>query len=405
MSDSIPATMLLDPTVLDDPYPFYRHLRETAPVWRVPGTDIFVVSTYALLDEASRRVEDFSSNLRTLVYRTRKGLPARIKKDSGVPQILATADPPAHGIHKKAVFPDLSPKRMAAMSAEIEQVADACLAPLIEQRSGEFMDTVANLLPITVVSKLVGFRQPDLRKLLQAAFDSTAIVGGTLSKFQLLLRMLRSFFIFRWIANQLRGTSAEGDHILASVKKSVEQGVLRPLEAAAVLHLLLAAGGESTTSLLGNAVRILAEDQAMQDQLRAQPDLIPAFLEEVLRVESPFRHHLRSVPRDTRLGGVAIPAGATVLLFWAAGNRDPAAFTNPNAIDLTRPRTHMTFGRGIHMCLGAPLARLEGQILLRKLLAGTSNITLDTERPPRWVTSLQVRRHEHLHIKIERSGT
>jgi cytochrome P450 family 144 len=358
MSDFIPATMLLDPAVLDDPYPFYRHLRETAPVWRVPGTDIFVVSTYALLDEASRRVEDFSSNLRTLVYRTRKGLPARIKKDSGVPQILATADPPVHGIHKKAVFPDLSPKRMASMSTEIEQVADACLVPLIEQRSGEFMGMVANLLPITVVSKLVGFNQPNLDKLLQAAFDSTAIVGGTLSKFQLLLRMLRSFFIFRWIANQLRGASAEGDHILASVKKSVEQGVLRPLEAAAVLHLLLAAGGESTTSLLGNAVRILAEDQAMQDRLRAQPDLIPAFLEEVLRVESPFRHHLRSVPKDTQLGGVAIPAGATVLLFWAAGNRDPAAFTSPDAIDITRPRAHMTFGRGIHMCLGAPLARL-----------------------------------------------
>jgi cytochrome P450 family 144 len=405
MSEPIPGGLLLDPVVLEDPYPFYRRLREAAPVWRVPGTEIFVVSSYALLDEASRRVDDFSSNLQALVYRTHKGLPARIRRDRGVPQVLATADPPVHGIHKKAVFPELSPKRMAAMAVEIEQVADACLAPLIEQRSGEFMGMVANLVPITVVSKLVGFKQPDLDKLLQAAFDSTAIVGATLSKFQLLLRMIRSFLIFRWISRQLRDTSAAGDDILASVKRSLEQGVLRPLEGAAVLHLLLAAGGESTTSLLGNAVRILAEDRAMQDRLRAQPDLIPAFLEEVLRVESPFRHHLRSVPRDTALGGVAIPAGATVLLFWAAGNRDPAVFADPDTIDLTRPRAHMTFGRGIHMCLGAPLARLEGQIVLRKLLASTSSFMLDSDHPPRWVASLQVRRHEHLHIKLEPSAT
>src|SRR5262249_50544972 len=154
-------------------------------------------------------------------------------------------------------------------------------------------------------------------------------------------------------------------------------GALQPIEGNAILHILLAAGGESTTSLLGNSVRVLAEDQALQQRLRVQPELIPGFLEEVLRVESPFRFHPRSVAQAASLGGVTIPAGATVLLFWASGNRDPGVFSNPDQIDPGRARTHMTFGRGIHTCVGAPLARLEGQIVLRLLLERTSSITLD----------------------------
>jgi cytochrome P450 len=263
------------------------------------------------------------------------------------------------------------------------------------------MTAVANLVPITVVSKLIGFDEPNLDRLLRAAFDSTAIVGATLSKTQLVLRMLSSFFVHRWISGQLGAAATNDENILGSIKRSIGAGTLRRIEGTSILHLLLAAGGESTTSLLGNAARALAEDQALQQQLRAQPELIPAFLEEVLRVESPFRFHLRSVPGDTALGGVPIPAGATVLLFWAAGNRDPDAFARPNEIDLARPRGHMTFGRGIHTCVGAPLARLEGQIVIRMLLARTRSISLEPARPPEWVSSLQVRRHEHLHVRVD----
>lgn len=147
-------------------------------------------------------------------------------------------------------------------------------------------------------------------------------------------------------------------------------------------------------------MRWLAEDQSLQEMIRQQPELLPAFIEEVLRLESPFRCHLRSVPRDTHLGGNAIPAGATVLLFWAAGNRDPEVFANPDTLDLSRPRQHMTFGRGIHTCVGAPLARLEALIVLRALLARTRSITLTPGHTPSWVSSLQVRRHEHLQVTV-----
>jgi cytochrome P450 len=136
-----------------------------------------------------------------------------------------------------------------------------------------------------------------------------------------------------------------------------------------------------------------------KSHLRQQPELIPNFVEEALRLESSFRHHMRSVPKDTRLGDVDVPAGATVLLFWGAANRDSAVFENPDEVILGRPRRHVAFGRDIHYCVGAPLARLEARVVLRALLERTTSIMLDPDRPPRWVDSL-VRRHEPLPVQL-----
>lgn len=400
MTEALSGKRLIAPEVLDDPYRFYQQLRETAPVWQVPGENIFVVTRYALLDEASRRVEDFSSNLTGVLYRRWNGAPTRFAHGNFPFQTLATADPPAHPIHRKAVFPELVAKKMMGMAPEIEQVADECVARLLQAGSADFMSLVANPLPMTIVSKLVGFRESNIDKLLQAAFDSTSVVDGRMNLFQLLWCLLRSAMIQGWIGRQLRMASPEGGDILAAIRRSVDDGTLRTIEGRAILHILLAAGGESTTSLLGNAVRRLAEDPELQSMLRAQPERIPAFLEEILRLESPFRYHLRSVPKDTSLGGVSIPRGATVLMFWSAGNRDPDMFARPDELDLDRPRNHITFGRGIHTCVGAPLARLEGVITLRALLAKTRHITLDASQAPEWVKSLQVRRHERLPICV-----
>ncbi len=126
------------------------------------------------------------------------------------------------------------------------------------------------------------------------------------------------------------------------------------------------------------------------------------FVEEALRLEPPFRYHMRFVPDATTLGGVEVPAGATVLLLWGAANRDGAIFDHPDDIDLTRevPRRHVAFGRGIHHCVGAPLARIEARNVLSVLLARTRDITLDPERPPKWTNSLMVRRHEELRVRL-----
>jgi cytochrome P450 len=192
------------------------------------------------------------------------------------------------------------------------------------------------------------------------------------------------------------------DDLLGAVARGVNAGVFTDIVGNVILHTLLSAGGESTTSLLGNAVRILAEQPALQEQLRANPQQIPTFVEEALRLEAPFRYLMRSVPTDTTLGAVDIPAGATVLLLWGAANRDATEFERPDEVDLQRPapRRHVSFGRGIHYCVGAPLARVEARTVLTVLLERTKSITLDPERAPRWVNSLMVRRHEHLPVRL-----
>lgn len=407
MPPLIPAKLLLDQNVLDDPYPFYRRLQQEAPVWQVPGTRIFLVTGLALLEEATRRVDDFSSALSSVLYRKFNGLPGRVSYKSGTLQVLATADPPLHTRHKSAVFAHFSAKQMALLKPEIERVAIDCIEKAISKGKADFMGEVANPLPMQIVSDLVGFQESDTNTLLQAAFDSTAIVSGSSSLFQLGWYMLRSYSIFRWVGGQLSSVSTETPTLLGSIKQAIADGTLREVEGRAFLLLFLAAGGESTTSLLGSAVRMLADDPALQQTLREQPDLIPSFIEEVLRLESPFRFHLRSTPKDTELGKVTIPKGSTVLLFWGAGNRDPETFTNPDKIDLSRPKKHITFGRGIHTCIGAPLARLEAHTVLQLLLERTAEFKLDPADPPQWIKSLQVRRYKRLPILLTRqtSGT
>src|SRR5690606_30425455 len=172
-----------------------------------------------------------------------------------------------------------------------------------------------------------------------------------------------------------------GEDLLGTIARAVEDGAMDAEGGVAILQNLLSAGGESTTSLLGNSVRILAEDQDLQARLREDPGLVPAFIEEALRLESPFRFLARHTPRPTTLGGGEIPAGTTVLLFWGAANRDPSEFDDPDAVRLDRPQPqhHLAFGRGIHLCVGRALARLEGVSVLTALLERTRRFSLDPD--------------------------
>jgi cytochrome P450 len=405
MTAGIPPTMLLDPAVLDDPYPFYERLHREAPVWQVPGTEVFVASTFGTVADATARITDFSSNLRCLLYRDEHGLPGRLSfgSDAGS-QTLATADPPIHTVHRSVVFPELMAKRMASLEPEIAKVAGECIARALDESNPDFMGAVGNVVPITLISQLIGFQGSDLGQLLQTAFDSTMMVGASVSLEELDTLMMRSADTGEWIATQLAAVADEpADDLLGTVARGIASGALEPHTGATTLQILLSAGGESTTSLLGNAVRILAERPALQEEIRQDLELVPAFVEEVLRLESPFRHLTRSVPADTTLGGVDIPADSTVMLFWGAANRDPDEYDAAAEIVLDRPaqRHHLAFGRGIHHCVGAPLARLEGRIVLTMLLDQTRSIALDAARPPKWVRSLQARRHELLPVQLE----
>ena len=397
------GTMLLDSAVIDDPYPFYRQLHSLAPVWEIPDTGLFAVSTFEFVAEAASRVEEFSSNINFLLYRDDAGLPCRLPFGDAGAQALATADPPTHSLHRTTVFPELVAKRMAELEPDIVDLAHVCVQRALEQGSVEFMSEVANVVPITIISRLIGFHGSNMNQLLIAAFDSTALLGSTLALAELMEIIGRVGEIQSWLAHQLsRAINSPEENLLGAVARGVRDEVFTDAEALAVLHTLLSAGGESTTSLLGNAVRVLAENPDLQEHLRQNPGRIPVFVEEVLRIEPPFRYHMRVTPSDTTLGGVDVPADSTVLLLWGAANRDASVFERPNEIDLERqvPRRHVGFGRGIHHCVGAPLARIEARIVLTVLLESTVGIALEPDQAPQWANSLMVRRHERLPVRL-----
>jgi cytochrome P450 len=403
MEQDIPGELLLDPQVLDDPYPFYRRLRDEAPVWGVPGTEVFTVSSFELVAEAAGRVEDFSSNMKYLIYRDDAGLPGRLDFGDGG-QALATADPPMHAVHRDAVFPELVAKRMQALEPDIVELAETLVDRALEAESVEFMTAIGNIVPITMISRLVGFRNSNLDELWTSAVNGTRLVGSTLALDDLLESASGMEGILLWIAGQLSVALDEpSEDLLGTVANAVNDAALSEAEAIGILTTLLSAGGETTTSLLGNGVRMLAERPELQEHLRQNPEQIATFAEEALRIESPFRYMMRFVPRPTTLGGTAIPAGATVLLLWGSANRDPDEFERPDEIDLERriPRRHVAFGRGIHHCVGAPLARVEARNVLQVLLERTKTISLQPDQKPSWVSSLLVRRHERLPVKLE----
>jgi cytochrome P450 len=393
------ASMLLHPNVLDEPYDFYRILRTDAPVWTVPSTAIVTVATFALISEAVGRPEDFSSNILSLLYRDEDTLPARLEFGGTAPPTLATADPPLHTTHRRAVFPELVARRMLTLESDISALCATAIDGALRNGPFEFMSSVGNVVPITVVAKLIGFRDINPAQLLEAAFDSTAMIGGTMSLDRLTELVTRIGVIQEWIRLQVAQTSdADEDGILLAVRRALDAGTLQEGEVQIILHTLLSAGGETTSSLVGNAVRLLADDPELQQLLRETPELIDTFVEEALRLESPFRQQMRSIPHDTALGGVDIPSGSTVVLLFGSANRDPAQFDNPDVVDLTRssPRRHLAFGHGIHYCVGAALARIEARAVLTTLLERTREFRVDPDDAPRWADSFLVRRHEHL---------
>ena len=396
--------LLLDPAVLDDPYPFYRQLVAEAPVWRIPGTDVVLVSSFEAISEVVHRTADFSSNLLGLLYRKDDGTPGLQPFDPGI-QALATADPPQHAAHRSAIFPELVARRMATLREEVQELAVAHLeAALAPGRRVEAMAAIANPVPIRVVSKLIGFHDEDPDALLDVAFASTAMLAATGTLDEQLAAMDTSMDAVAWIVGQVDGAvgGAPAEGILGVVADAVNRGELEVTDAFSVMATLLSAGGESTTSLLGNALHHLATHPELQRRLRERPEELTPFIEEVLRLESPFRYHLRHAPAPTQLRGVEVPAGAAVLLLWGAANRDPAEFDRPDELVLDRPapRHHLAFGRGIHLCVGAPLARLEAEVILAETLARTSHFELDPDDQPRLEPSLVVRRFSRLPLRI-----
>jgi cytochrome P450 len=401
------AIDLFDAESLQDPYPLYQRLRAAGAVRRISASEFYAVTSWDAVVEAVARVDEFSSNLTaTMVYQPDGTVTAFTMAPFGDPShALATADDPAHTAHRKLLLPHLAAKKIRALEAFVADTADRLWIEGLRDGRIEWMGAVANRLPMIVVARLIGVPETDVDKLIEWGYASTQLLEGLASADQLAAAAASVMELGGYITDHFtRAAANPGDNLLGDLAAACAAGELDDVVALGIMITLFAAGGESTASLLGSAAWILATRPDIQQQVRENPELLGAFIDETLRYEPPFRGHYRHVAVDTALGGTELRAGSRLLLLWGAANRDPAHFDAPDEFRLDRAagKGHITFGKGAHFCVGAALARLEATVVLRRLLERTTAI--DVADVGRWLPSLLVRRLERLELTVGIAG-
>ena len=402
-------TLLHDPIeffgadALQDPYPLYDRLRAAGPVHRIGESGFYAVCDWEAINAVINRPEDFSSNLTATMTFTSEGTVVPFEMDGlgGPTQVLATADDPSHAVHRKMLVPQLAAKRLRAMEPFIAETFDCLWTDGLRNGRIEWMSAVANRLPMMVVARLIGVPGEDVDQLVRWACASTQLLDGLVDQEQLTASGVAAMELGNYIRDQFARAAADPrDNLLGALAIACNAAEFDELTAQMMMIILFGAGGESTGSLLGNSMGILATRPDLQQQLRDNSALLGPFIEEVLRFEPPFRGHYRHVVADTDLGGTSLSGGSRLLLLWGAANRDPAQFDAPHEFRLDRPqgKGHITFGKGAHFCVGAALARMEAQIVLRAALDRTSQMDAVDIGP--WLSSILVRRREHLEIAV-----
>jgi cytochrome P450 len=396
---------LFDDECIQDPYPLYQRMLAAGPVHPIGDSGFHAVCDWDAINDAVNRPGDFSSNLTATMTFQPGGrvVPFEMEGLGGQSHVLATADDPAHAVHRKTLLPQLAAKRIRELEPFIADTADQLWNGHARNGSIEWMGAVANRLPMMIVGRLIGVPDEDIDKLVRWGYSATHMVEGLVSQDQLTAAGIAVLELAGYIAEQLeRAASDPRADLLGDLVAARAAGVIEQNTALFMLITLFSAGGESTASLIGSAAWILASRPDIQQQVRDNPELLGAFLEEVLRFEPPFRGHYRHVVRDTTLAGFDLPAGSRLLLLWGAANRDSSQFDDPDEFRLDRVggKGHITFGKGAHFCVGAALARLEAKTVIGSLLERTTAIAVaDTER---WLPSLLVRRLERLTLECDR---
>jgi cytochrome P450 family 144 len=404
-------TVLHDPVeffgadAIQDPYPLYDRLRAHGPVHQIGDSGFYAVCGWDAINDAINRPSDISSNLTATMLYTAEGTIVAFEMDQlgGPTQVLATADDPAHAMHRKMLVRQLAAKRIRALEQFATETGVRLWREGVRNGRIEWMGGMANRLPMTVVARLIGVPDEDVDRLARWGYAGTQLLEGLVSEDELAAAGAAVLELGGYIADHFGRAAADPpDNLLGDLAIACATGELNQITAQVMMITLFSAGGESTASLLGSAAWIMATCPEIQRQLRDDPELLGTFIEEALRYESPFRGHYRHVIADTTLADVELPAGSRLLLLWGAANRDPAQFETPNEFRLDRPKGkgHISFGKGAHFCVGAALARLEAHIVLRVLLDRTSWIeSTDTAQ---WLPSLMVRRLDHLELTVKR---
>lgn len=394
-------------STIEDPYPLYGRLLRDHPISRVGDTGVHFVASQALIEEALQREADFSAHLTGVLTRNADGRPGTFEfPDIGANHVIATADEPEHAVQRAIVQPRLTAARVAEMEAIVRAWTVEALTPWLAAGGGDFVP-IAELIPARVVAHLLGLPDRDAARHRAWAMIGGSMLAGSVSGPRLEELVSATGQMAGYLGEHLDAAARidpadDSSSLLALLSRGVERGEITREQAIGIAIVMFGAAGESTAALIGSTVHRLAREPGIAESLRAHSPLVPIFVEEVARLEPPFNFHYRSVRRACELGGYELVPGDRLMLSWAAANRDPSRFDDPDALRLDRryPKQHLTFGRGSHFCIGAALARLEARIVLEELLARTKQISPSTSAGPGYAPSIFVRRLEHLPLSI-----
>ncbi len=364
-----------DPAVIADPYDRLAELRRHRVVVN-ERLNVWMLARYDDVVTAARAHDVLSSSSGILL------------RSAPLPGVVST-DEPDHTRLRRVTAPVFTPAGVRRLQTALEQF----VAPGVRAvASGGVVDVVPALtrpLPISAIAMLLGIDRSRWRDFARYSDDFTAmfaarsLAGITGSTTRALPGMLA---VRRLILAELNRRAPGDDDVLGRVKAALEDGDMSMLEALIAAIILLVAGSETTTNLLGILLMELARNPRLYGRLRAQRDLIPAAIEEALRWGSPVQWVARTTTAPYPVGGVTIPAHARVVLFYAGANRDPEHFENPDEFDIDRGAIrHLTFGHGAHYCMGAHLARLEAQVVLNQIFDAVPR--LEVAGPVVWTTT------------------
>jgi cytochrome P450 len=381
---------MLDPAIQDDPWDFYQELHERCPVFPMPEIGAVMVSRYEDVRFVLTNPELFSSSGRG--GGTKKGLQVdnarryqAILRERGWGHVetLQRTDPPIHTGYRRLVAKAFLPRRIKEMTPHIEEVTAQLIDGVVDAGECEFNMDFAMPLPGIIIAEELGLDRSEIHRFNRWAEAMLALATRPLTEDELLETVEIELEAQHHLAEVFEQRRAEpaGDLISTLVHAHEDEEGTEPLSVAELqnlMHQLVTGGFETTTSALNHGMWLLTRRPDVQERVRGDLSLVPAFVEEVLRYESPVQGLTRRATRDVELDGVVIPEGAMVMIRYAAANRDGSIFDRADEFDLDRERTpqHLAFGVGPHFCVGAALARQELLSAFTQWLGRTSTIEL-----------------------------
>jgi cytochrome P450 len=362
------------PLALADPYPFFAALRANSPVTKIGPLGLWAVARYDDVLRILRDPETFSSVVG-----------ARQMAGEEVPPSMIFNDPPVHTRLRSLISKAFTPRTVELQRDAIQEYCTRLVDAMLAKPEADVVAELAYPLPVMVIANMLGVADGDLATFKRWSDAIIENIGSALlvGDDSMLTDINQEFdAYFRERLNRLR-VEPEDNLLSGLVHAETEEGRLSETDLLVICRLLLVAGNETTTGLIINAIRVFSEFPDVVTRLREDVDLVPVAIEEILRYYAPFAATFRRATRDTDVGGVKISKDERLITLLASANRDESQFPRAGEFIVDRePNRHLSFGMGIHFCIGAPLARLEGDVALRTLLPRISGVRITGEIEP-----------------------